>query len=79
MQEELKWVKQSQKARQSKSKARINAYDRMAEEANRLEQIESGAITIPPGPQLGDGIAQNSKSIIFWGGEIDRLRRVIEL
>jgi sulfate-transporting ATPase len=54
---ELEWVRMSPKARQSKSKARVTAYeDLLAEEANtKIDDIE---IQIPPGPRLGDVVIQ---------------------
>jgi len=49
---ELEWVRSGQKARQAKSKARINAYEEMAAKAER-EQVMTAQIRIPPGPRLG--------------------------
>jgi ATP-binding cassette ChvD family protein len=50
---ELEWVRASAKARQAKSKARIQAYEKMAAEQyeDKPEELE---IQIPPGPRLGD-------------------------
>jgi ATP-binding cassette ChvD family protein len=50
---ELEWIRSSPKARQAKSKARIQAYDKMAEEAGR-DQINHAQIQIAPGPKLGN-------------------------
>jgi ATP-binding cassette ChvD family protein len=53
LQRELEWIRQSPKARQSKSKARISAYeDLLAQDLDKGSG--DGAITIPPGPRLGD-------------------------
>src|SRR5262247_1568729 len=50
---ELEWIRQSPRARQAKSKARITAYESLlAENADRA--AEAGQISIPPGPRLGD-------------------------
>ena len=50
---ELEWVRQSPRARQAKSKARLQAYDSLlAEAAGKVP--EPGRITVPPGPRLGD-------------------------
>src|SRR5262245_21943956 len=49
---ELEWIRSSPKARQAKSKARIQAYERLAEEAGQ-EQTGRAQIQIPPGPRLG--------------------------
>jgi len=50
---ELEWVRSSPKARQSKSKARLAAYDRMVSEQFE-EQMSEFEIQIPPGAHLGD-------------------------
>jgi energy-dependent translational throttle protein EttA len=53
LQHELEWIRQSPRARQAKSKARISAYERLLSEgADRAP--EEAQITIPPGPRLGD-------------------------
>ena len=54
---ELEWVRMSPRARQAKSKARLQAYEelRAEEEARLPETIE---ITIPPGPRLGDVVIE---------------------
>jgi ATP-binding cassette ChvD family protein len=49
---ELEWIRSSPKARQAKSKARIKAYDELAEQASR-EQAGKAQITIPAGQRLG--------------------------
>jgi energy-dependent translational throttle protein EttA len=50
---ELEWIRQSPRARQAKSKARISAYENLlAEESSqRIEELE---IYIPSGPRLGE-------------------------
>ena len=52
MQRELEWIRASPKARQAKSKARIQAYEKLAEEAGR-DQVGKAQIQIPTGPRLG--------------------------
>ncbi len=49
---ESEWIKASPKARQAKSKARINAYDELLNKASK-EDINTAQIQIPPGPRLG--------------------------
>ncbi|MDB3891486.1 energy-dependent translational throttle protein EttA [Alphaproteobacteria bacterium] len=50
---ELDWVRSAPKARQAKSKARINAYEKLlADDQDR--QIDTAKISIPAGPRLGD-------------------------
>ena len=53
LQRELEWIRQSPRARQAKSKARINAYDQLVTES-RERAPDSAQIVIPPGPRLGD-------------------------
>jgi sulfate-transporting ATPase len=54
---ELEWIRMSPKARQAKSKARINAYEQMS--AERFEErIEEFEIQIPPGKHLGDLVVE---------------------
>jgi sulfate-transporting ATPase len=66
---ELDWVRQSPRARQAKSKARIQAFEalRAEEEARLPETVE---ITIPPGPRLGDVVIQAERLAKGYG---DRL------
>jgi len=52
LQRELEWINQNPKARQSKSKARIKAYDKLLEEAE-AEQVSHADIRIPTGERLG--------------------------
>jgi ATP-binding cassette ChvD family protein len=53
LERELDWIRQSPRARQAKSKARITAYESLlAENAERAP--EAGQIVVPPGPRLGD-------------------------
>ena len=54
---ELEWIRSSPKARQAKSKARIAAYDRMAEEASK-EQLNTANFQIAPGPRLGGVVVE---------------------
>ncbi|TCS64943.1 energy-dependent translational throttle protein EttA [Varunaivibrio sulfuroxidans] len=53
LQSELEWIRQSPRARQAKSKARITAYDNLLAQANEARG-GTAQITIPPGPRLGD-------------------------
>ena len=49
---ELEWVRAGAKARQAKSKARIQRYEEMASKAE-AEKVSTAQIRIPPGPRLG--------------------------
>lgn len=51
--QELEWVRQSPRARQAKSKARVDAYEKLVAQSQD-KAPESQQITIPPGPRLGD-------------------------
>ena len=54
---ELEWVRQSPKARQAKSKARLQAYDALVNEASKKKRDET-AIQIPVGERLGDVVIE---------------------
>jgi len=54
---ELEWIRTSPKARQAKSKARINSYEEMLAEAGR-QQEGRAQITIPAGPRLGGTVIE---------------------
>ncbi len=55
--EELEWVRASPKARQAKSKARINAFDALVAKSQE-KQSGVAQITIPPGPRLGGKVIE---------------------
>ena len=56
---ELEWVRASAKARQAKSKARIQAYEKMAAEQSQFEdRSDELEIQIPPGPRLGELVVE---------------------
>jgi len=57
LQRELEWIRMSPRARQSKGKARLNAYEQLLNEdtAQKIDQVE---IYIPPGPRLGDLVVE---------------------
>ena len=55
LERELEWVRMAPRARQAKSKARLQAYEKLQNEAESdREQSNKLEITIPPGPRLGD-------------------------
>lgn len=56
LERELEWVRQSPKARQAKSKARINAYDELLAESQKFEKTRNAQIVIPVPPRLGDKV-----------------------
>ncbi|NKX41792.1 energy-dependent translational throttle protein EttA [Rhodobacteraceae bacterium R_SAG2] len=57
LERELEWMRQGAKARQAKSKARIAAYNEMAETSER-EKLSRAQIVIPNGPRLGNKVIE---------------------
>ena len=57
MQRELEWMRQGAKARQAKSKARISAYNEMADVSER-EKLTYAQIVIPNGQRLGNKVIE---------------------
>ena len=57
LERELAWMRQGQKARQAKQKARINAYNDLAGQSER-EKITRAQIVIPNGPRLGSKVIE---------------------
>ena len=54
--EELEWVRSSPKARQAKSRARLERYDQMVAEATQSKKVDFTEIHIPAGPRLGANV-----------------------
>ncbi len=57
LERELEWIRAGAKARQAKSKARINAYEEMASQSER-EKLSRAQIVIPNGPRLGGKVIE---------------------
>ena len=57
LERELEWMRQGQKARQAKSKARIQAYNELADQSER-EKLTRAQIVIPNGPRLGSKVIE---------------------
>ncbi len=57
LERELEWVRLAPRARQAKSKARLQAYEKMLSEEGR-ERIDNVEIYIPPGPRLGNVVIE---------------------
>ena len=53
LEQELEWVRSSPRARQAKSRARLDRYEQMAAEAASRQRLDFERIQIPPGPRLG--------------------------
>ena len=69
LQRELEWIRMSPKARRTKSKARIQAYEKMLsqESAKRVEDME---IYIPPGPRLGNLVVEARSLAKAYGNRL---------
>ncbi|MDJ0824817.1 MAG: energy-dependent translational throttle protein EttA [Rhodobacter sp.] len=57
LERELEWMRQGQKARQAKQKARIDRYNELAQQSER-EKITRAQIVIPNGPRLGSKVIE---------------------
>ncbi len=60
LEEELEWVRSSPRARQAKSRARLQRYEEMAAEADKNRKLDFEEIQIPPGPRLGSLVVEAS-------------------
>ena len=69
LQRELEWIRMSPKARRTKSKARIQAYEKLLsqESAKRVEDME---IYIPPGPRLGNLVVEARSLAKAYGNRL---------
>ncbi len=56
--EELEWVRSNAKARQTKSRSRLDRYEEMATEAEKTRKFDMEEIQIPPGPRLGSVVVE---------------------
>ena len=56
--EELEWVRSNAKARQTKSRSRLDRYEEMAIEAEKTRKFDMEEIQIPPGPRLGSVVVE---------------------
>ena len=60
LEEELEWVRSSPRARQAKSRSRLQRYEEMAAEADQNRKLDFEEIQIPPGPRLGGLVVEVS-------------------
>jgi ATP-binding cassette ChvD family protein len=58
LEDELEWVRSNPRARQAKSRARLQRYEEMAAEADTRRKIDFEEIQIPPGPRLGSQVVE---------------------
>jgi len=66
--EELEWVRSNAKARQTKSKARLDRYEEMATEAEKTRKLDFEEIQIPPGPRLGNTVIEANDLVKGFDG-----------
>src|ERR1700689_4819659 len=71
LERELEWIRMSPRARQSKGKARITAYNELVSQAEstdrRAEKVE---LSIPPGPRLGDQVVDAAGIVKAFGDHL---------
>jgi ATP-binding cassette ChvD family protein len=58
LEDELEWVRSSPRARQAKSRSRLQRYEEMATEADGNRKLDFEEIQIPPGPRLGSLVVE---------------------
>jgi ATPase subunit of ABC transporter with duplicated ATPase domains len=69
LERELDWVRMSPKGRQSKSKARLNNYDKLLSEENK-QQEEKIELYIPAGPRLGTNVIEATSVSKAFGDKL---------
>ena len=69
LERELDWMRQGAKARQAKSKARINSYNELANQSER-EKLSRAQIIIPNGPRLGSRVIEVEKLTKAMGDKL---------
>jgi ATP-binding cassette ChvD family protein len=68
--DELDWVRSNPKARQAKSKARLQRYEEMASEAEKTRKLDFEEIQIPPGPRLGSTVIEANELTKGFGDRV---------
>ncbi len=68
--EELEWVRSNAKARQTKSRARLERYEEMAAEAEQTRKLDFEEIQIPPGPRLGNTVIEVDNLVKGFDGRV---------
>ena len=68
--DELEWVRSSARARQTKSRARLDRYEEMAAEADKTRKLDFDEIQIPPGPRLGSVVVEADHLTKAFGDRI---------
>jgi ATP-binding cassette ChvD family protein len=68
--EELEWVRSNARARQTKSRARLDRYEQMAAEAEKTRKLDFEEIQIPPGPRLGNTVIEVENLVKGFDGRV---------
>lgn len=66
---ELEWVRSNAKAKQSKGKARLNAYDQLSNQEVKEKEAKL-ELVIPPGPRLGDKVIEVDNITKSYDGRV---------
>jgi energy-dependent translational throttle protein EttA len=69
LERELEWVRQSPRARQAKSKARLQAYEELVAQS-REKAPDNAQIVLPPGPRLGDLVVEATEVSKAFGDQL---------
>jgi ATP-binding cassette ChvD family protein len=67
LERELEWVRSNPKARQAKSRARLQRYEELASEAERFRKVDFEEINIPAGPRLGSTVLEADALVKGFG------------
>jgi ATP-binding cassette ChvD family protein len=70
LEDELEWVRSNAKARQTKSRARLQRYEEMASEAEKTRKLDFEEIQIPPGPRLGNLVLEAQRLTKGYGDRV---------
>ena len=70
LEDELEWVRSSPKARQAKSRARLERYEQMEAEARASKKVDYTDIHIPVGPRLGAKVLEATDLVLGYGDRI---------
>src|SRR6266851_304077 len=70
LEDELEWVRSSPRARQAKSRARLDRYEEMAAEADSQRKLDFEEIQIPPGPRLGSLVVETDDLVKGFGDTV---------
>ncbi len=70
LKDELEWVRQNAKGRQTKSKSRLARYEEMAAQAERTRKLDFEEIQIPAGPRLGSLVIEAKDLVKGFGDRV---------